>query len=81
MKTLLLHSFLMGDVEDPYLYAAEPIYKWQQTEMGKWVMEHVLEQPVFYCKPDPDRWGYRVEITGSLEEKDAVYFSLKYLNT
>ena len=68
----------MGDVEDPYLYAAEPIWKWQQTDHGQWVMEHSLEQPVFYCKPDPHQWGYKVEISGELEDKDAVVYLLKY---
>ncbi len=29
---MILHSFNMGDVEDPYLYAGFPIAEWQQTE-------------------------------------------------
>ena len=49
-----LHEFNMGDVEDPYLYAAEPIYQWQQTEKGKWAMEHALDKPVFHCLPNPE---------------------------
>ena len=48
-----LHSFSMGDVEDPYLYAGFPIHEWQQTEHGKWVMEHAVEPPTFYCNADP----------------------------
>lgn len=74
----LLHSFPMGDVEDPYLYAASPIYDWQQTDKGQWVMDHVTEQPVFHCIPDLYSFGYRVEITGLLEEKDLTYFKLKW---
>jgi hypothetical protein len=33
---MILHEFTMGDVEDPYLYAAFPISEWQATEHGKW---------------------------------------------
>jgi hypothetical protein len=75
---MILHSFTMGDVEDPYLYAASPIYEWQQTDMGKWVMAHVVEQPVFHCWPDHNTLGYRVVITGELEERDEIIFRLKY---
>lgn len=77
VKTLL-HSFRMYDVEDPYLFAAAPIHEWQQTEMGKWVMEHVTEQAIFHCTPDPVTWGYTVKITGILEEADLTYLKLKY---
>jgi len=73
-----LHTFTMGDVEDPYLYASQPIYTWQQTEQGKWCMEHALEEPTFFCNMDMASMGYRVAIIGLLEEKDHTYFMLKW---
>lgn len=76
---MILHEFSMGDVEDPYLYASEPIYNWQQTEKGKWVMEHVKDEPVFHCIPDAKTFGYRVVITGELLERDEIIFRLKWL--
>ena len=30
-----VHEILMGDVEDPDLMIAAPIYEWQQTEAGR----------------------------------------------
>jgi len=75
-----LHTFRMGDVEDPYLYAAFPISEWQQTEYGQWVMKHAVEEPVFFCDPDPVSMGYRVSIMGELEEKDYTFFKLKWGN-
>ena len=39
----IVHTIEMGDVEDPYLYAGFPISEWQQTEMGRWVMENVMK--------------------------------------
>lgn len=68
----------MGDVEDPYLYAAFPLHDWQQTEMGKWVMEHAVNEPSFMCYPDQRSMGYRVVITGELSEQDHTYFVLKW---
>ena len=78
MEKVLLHTFTMGDVEDPYLYAAFPISEWQKTEHGRWVMEHAVGEPVFFCKADLNTYGFRVTITGELEERDATYFKLKW---
>jgi hypothetical protein len=68
----------MGDVEDPYLYAAFPISEWQATEHGKWVMANVTEQPVFHVTPDLNTLGFRVVITGNLNPQAETYFRLKY---
>lgn len=75
---MILHEFTMGDCEDPYLYAAQPIYEWQQTEHGKWVMENVVEPPVFHIQPDARTFGQRVVITGKLNPEAETYFRLKY---
>jgi len=78
MPTLTLHSFTMGDVEDPYLYAAFPISEWQKTEHGRWVMEHTVGEPEFFCRADPNTYGVRVDIVGELEAKDLTYFKLRW---
>ena len=75
---MILHEFTMGDCEDPYLYAAQPIYEWQQTEHGKWVMANVTEPPVFHISADPTTFGQRVTITGKLNPEAETFFRLKY---
>ena len=75
---MILHEFTMGDVEDPYLYAGFPIYEWQQTDKGKWVMAHAKGEIVFHCTPSIENYGYRVVITGELEERDEIIYRLKY---
>lgn len=75
---MILHSFTMGDCEDPYLYASFPISEWQNTEHGKWIMENALEEPRFTIDPDPTTMGYRVIITGKLNPEAETYFTLKY---
>ena len=75
---MILHEFTMGDVEDPYLYAAFPISEWQKTEHGKWIMENVVEQPVFHIEPDRTTFGMRVIITGKLNPEAETFFRLKY---
>jgi hypothetical protein len=71
------HSFRLGDVEDPDIYAAQPIYEWQQTEKGKWVMEYAHDL-TYHVITDNESWGYKVVIRGGLSEKAAVEYFLKW---
>ena len=66
----------MSDVEDPDLYCAEPIHQWQQTPEGKFCMEKA-EDPTYDIEPDHETMGYRVTITGILEDKYATFLALK----
>jgi hypothetical protein len=75
---MIFYSFTMGDVEDPDIYAAGPILDWQQTEKGRWVMEHGTKL-TYHVSPDPTTLGYKVSITGFLNSEDEVYYNLKYL--
>jgi hypothetical protein len=43
-----VHEFKMGDVEDPDLYAAQPLYDWQTSEMGEWVMSRAVDTPEWH---------------------------------
>jgi len=69
----------MGDVEDPEIYAAQPLYEWQQTTKGQWVMKHCPD-PRYSVKMDPAMYGYKIEIWGNLEDKLAVEYLLKWKN-
>jgi hypothetical protein len=77
MRKVIFHSFTLGDVDDPEIYAAEPIWKWQQTEHGQWVMEH-CDDPVFTIHPDGTTWGHRVIISGVMEDKNVVFHELRW---
>jgi hypothetical protein len=79
MKQYVFHTFRMGDVEDPELYAAIPIIEWKKTEKGQWVMEHCPD-PQFRVAPDSYAWGHQISIYGPLEESAAIVFMLKWFN-
>jgi hypothetical protein len=74
-----VHSFSMGDVEDPEIYAAQPIYDWQQTDHGQWVMKHGRD-PTFQIIPDPISFGYRVVITAHVTPRRWTEFCLKFVD-
>jgi hypothetical protein len=73
-----VHEFSMGDVEDPDLYAAQPLYEWQQSEQGKWIMEHAAEPPFWHRHTDPYNYGYKYYIIARLKEQDQLYWALKW---
>jgi len=78
LSDVIVYSFAMGDVEDPDLYAAQPMYDWQQSEMGKWVMEHAVETPFWHRHVDPSTYGYKYYIIARLREQDQTYWALKW---
>ena len=45
VREIVVHEFTMGDVDDPDLYAGEPLWQWQQSEEGQWIMDHAVETP------------------------------------
>jgi hypothetical protein len=75
---VVVHKFVMGDVEDPDLYAAQPLWEWQESEMGKWVMTHAMESPVWHRHPDTMQYGYQYTITAKLRGRDHTFWQLKW---
>jgi len=75
---MIFHSFFLADVDDPDICAAGPIFDWQQTDAGKWIMKNSTVIPQFHIAPDMNTYGYRVTITGDLTPKAKTYFTLKY---
>ena len=77
---VVVHRFRMGDVEDPDLYAAQPLYEWQESEQGKFVMEHALGTPIWHRQADPVNWGHQYIIVAELEMKKLSEFYLRFGN-
>jgi len=73
-----VHTIKMGDVEDPDLFVADPIWKWQQTESGKWVMENAVEQPYWIRNIDTLNYGHTYKIMARLSEQNRTFWELKW---
>lgn len=65
-KTIIVHQFSMGDVDDPDLYAAQPLYEWEHSEAGQWVMKNAADTPTWYRMADPVSYGYQYQIRAKL---------------
>ena len=77
-RDVVVHHFTVGDVEDPELYAAMPIMKWQESEQGQLVMQNAVEPPYYIRETDYVSYGYRFAIVARLSEVNETYFKLKY---
>ena len=78
---MVVHRFRMGDVEDPVLYAAQPIWDWQQTKAGQFVMEHAVESPWWVRTVDAASYGFEFAIMARMKESDQTFYKLKYVST
>ena len=73
-------EFNVGDVEDPEIYAAVPIYDWERSEAGQWVMSNAVEQPYYIRALDYNSWGHQYKIMARLSEQHQTFWTLKWNN-
>ena len=78
--TQVVHTIRMGDVEDPDLYVAQPIYEWQESDAGKFIMEHAVEKPYWTRQADISSYGHLYRIMARLSEQDQTFWTLKWGN-
>jgi hypothetical protein len=79
-RDVKVYEFKMGDVDDPDLYASQPLHEWSQTECGKWCIEHAVEPPYWVRSTDPASYGYRYLIMARLSEQNETFWQLKWGN-
>jgi hypothetical protein len=77
---VVVHKFSMGDVDDPDLYVAQPIYEWQESDAGKFIMEHAVEKPYWHRTNDIASYGHRYDIVARLSEQNETFWILKWGN-
>lgn len=76
--TVVVHKFSVGDVADPEIYAADPIYKWEKSEVGQWVMQNAVETPVFIKSKNFEYYSQEFVIMAKLSPEKYTYWKLKY---
>jgi hypothetical protein len=77
-KEVVVHEFSMGDVEDPDLYAAQPLYDWEKSDIGQWVMKNAADTPTWYRMADPMSYGYKYQIRAKLIGPSLTEWLLRY---
>lgn len=75
---VVVHQFRVSDVEDPDLYAAEPLYKWQESDQGKFIMEHAITTPEWRRTNNFATYGHDYAIVAEIEKKKLSEFYLRW---
>ena len=75
---VVVHKFDLSDCEDPDIYAAAPIFDWERSEAGQFVMKHAIDKPEWHRHMDPMFMGYRYLIIAELEKKKLSEFYLRF---
>jgi hypothetical protein len=78
VREVVVHEFTMGDVDDPDLYAAQPLWEWQQSEQGQWIMEHAVETPSWVRMPDTLQYGYQFQVRAKLAGPRLTEYLLRH---
>lgn len=78
VQTIVVHEFSMGDVDDPDLYAAQPLYDWEHSEQGQWIMKNACDTPTWYRIAEPMTFGYRYQIRAKLMGPALTEWLLRY---
>jgi hypothetical protein len=78
VREVVVHEFTMGDVDDPDLYAAQPLWEWQQSEQGQWIMENSVETPSWYRIPDTLQYGYKFQVRAKLSGPRLTEYLLRH---
>lgn len=76
--SIVVHTIRMGDVEDPDLMIAAPIWDWQQTEAGQWIMKNSAPTPSWHRTIDYVTYGHIYQIRAYLTPKQLTYYRLKF---
>jgi hypothetical protein len=77
-KKVVVHTFTVGDVDDPDLYAADPLYQWQNTEAGSWVMANAADTPEWHRHFDISGYGHKYAVTAVFELKKLTEYFLRF---
>lgn len=77
-RDVVVKEIKVSDSEDPDLLVAEPIWQWQQTEQGQFVMQHAEEAPYWVRTTDFESFGTLYQIVARLSDKNETFWRLKW---
>lgn len=53
---ITVHTFRIGDYEDPDLAAGAQLWEWEHSAAGQWVVARSISIPTWYRRMDPSGW-------------------------
>lgn len=76
---VVVHAFGINEIDDePIIHAAQPLYDWEHSEAGQWIIENAVEKPTWHTHFDPASYQTKFAVTAILRERDYVAWTLKF---
>jgi hypothetical protein len=77
-RDICVHAFRTADVEDPDIMASEPLWQWQQSNQGQWIMAQAEAKPYWIRAIDHNTYGYQYRIMARLSEQMECFWRLRW---
>lgn len=74
----VVHRFRVSDVEDPDLYAAQPLWEWEKSPEGQFVMANAIEKPIWKRQINHASYHYDYVVIAELEKSKLSEFYLRW---
>ena len=78
IHNIVVHRFSVTEMDDPDIHAAEPMYNWQKSEAGQWIMKHAIEAPMWHRQSNAKNWCMDYAVTAKLKDVDNTFWQLKW---
>lgn len=75
---VIVHRFVISDTDDPEIYAAEPILRWQNSDEGQFILKNAITIPEYHQRLSAESFNYQFSITAELEKKKLSEFYLRW---
>lgn len=75
---VIVHEFDMTGVDDPDLCAAEPLYNWEKSQEGQWVIKHSKTTPSWHRCHFGNPFGWKYIVKAELEGAALTEWLLKH---
>jgi len=73
-----VHEFSIADSEEPDLYAAEPLYEWQTSDAGTWVIANAVSTPYWISQIDYTSYQHEYKIIARISALNETFWRLKW---
>lgn len=77
-RDVCVYEFRIADTEDPDIIAGEPMWQWQNSEAGQFVMAHADGKPYWMRSTDYNTYGHVYRIMARLSEQNECFWRLKW---
>jgi hypothetical protein len=77
---VVVHRFIVDNLNDSKLYEADIIWHWEQTDAGKFIIENTVSKLCYHQYLDHMSYSYKYVIVAELEKKKLSEFYLRWSN-